>query len=245
MKILEWLKKWWVLSIVGILILLYLYIYLWNNPHHPILLLIQFLISSLVSVGILLYVVYTRELTISSQETVKASRMTAEANIRLVESMQSMLLEQWSCELRENVHLERCGEDISRSIHIEDKRMPEANYIAYLGSRQKRILIFKPLNCGSRPVILNSVKFQISDTRSRKPREISYDPQIPLVLNRDQEKEIFVAYNLEGEMDIRVVEISYQDGDKTQTKWIANSYKEIERYQEPKSETPAEEEYPF
>ena len=245
MKTLEWLRKWWVLSIVGVLIVLYLCIHLYKSPQHPILPLIQFLISSLVSVGVLMYVVYTRELTISAQETVKASRMTAEANIRLVESMQSMLLEQWSCELREDVHLEGGGDDVSRNIHIEDKHMSVANYNNYLRREQKRILIFKPLNCGNRPIILNSVKFQISDTRSRNPREISYDPSVPLVLNRDQAKEISIAYNIEGEMEIRVVEISYQDGDKTQTKWIANSYRETERYQEPKSETPKEEEPPF
>ncbi|MFC1510199.1 hypothetical protein ACFL49_00880 [Candidatus Omnitrophota bacterium] len=184
-----------------------------------------------------MYVIYTRELAISSQETVKASRMTAEANVRLVESMQSMLLEQWSCELRKDVSLSRDNTDVSRSLHVEDKHMDATQYDAYMRREQKRMLIFKPLNCGSRPVILNSVKFQISDTRSRNPREISYDPTTPVVISKDQERELLIAVNIEGEMEIRVLEISYQDGDKLQNKWIANSYRETARYQEPESES--------
>ena len=229
----QWVKKWWVLVLISSLLLRYFYIYFRFGPQHPALSLIQFLINSLVSIAIILYVVYTRELTKSSQATAEASLKTAEANIRLVESMQSMLLEQWACELRENPILIRDGEVVSRIIHVEDKHIPEESYTGYLRRPKKRTLIFKPFNCGSRPVILSSVKFQISETRSKKPRELTYDPPTPMVINKDQEKEILVAYNIEGEVEVRVAEINYQDGDRKQTKWIANAYKEIDRYQEP------------
>ena len=231
----EWLKKWWILSTVSLLLAAYLLVYFFLGSAHPSLNFIQFLISSFVSMGILLYVVYTRDLTKSSQATADASVKTAEANIRLVESMQSMLLEQWVCELREQSSLIREGETVSRSVHVEDKHISEDNYKAFLRRPKKRTLIFKPRNCGSRPVILNSVKFQISETRSNRPRELTYDPQTPLLINQDKEHEIPVVYNLEGEMEIRVLEISYQDGDRKQNKWIANAYKEIDRYQEPES----------
>lgn len=234
MKFLPWLRKWWVLILVGLLLLSYLFIYFRFGSQYWALSLTQFLINSFVSIAVILYVVYTRELTISSQTTAEASRKTAEANIRLVESMQSMLLEQWACELRDNTALAPAGQEVSHSIHVEDKRLPEEKYNEYLGRPKKRTLIFRPFNCGSRPVILYSVKFQISDTRSSRPREIAYDPPTPMVINKDQEKEILVAYNIEGEMEIRVLEISYQDGDKKQNRWIANAYKEISRYQEPK-----------
>jgi len=85
--------------------------------------------------------------------------------------------------------------------------------------------------------ILYSIKFQISDTRSSRPREIVYVPRTPMVISKDEEKEILVAYNMEGEMEIRILEISYQDGDIKQNKWIANAYKEIDRYQEPEGST--------
>ena len=237
MKFFLWLRKWWVLVTVILLLLSYLCIYVRFGSQHLALSLIQFLINSFVSIAIILYVVYTRELTISSQVTAEASRKTAEANIRLVESMQSMLLEQWACELRDNAVLNPAGQEVSRSVHVEDKRLSEERYSAYLRRNKKRTLIFKPLNCGSRPVILYSVKFQVSDTRSSRSREISYDPSTPLVINKDQEKEVLVVYNLEGEMEIRVLEISYQDGDRKLTRWIANGYKEIDRYQEPEGLT--------
>lgn len=237
MEIEKFIKKWWGCAVIFLLIGVYLFFYFFRSPQSQALTIISFLINSFVSLAVVIYVIYTRDLAKSSQATAEASIKTAEANIRLVESMQSMLLEQWACELKENQELIRDGEMISRSIHVEDKHISADHYSAHLRKPKKRTLIFKPLNCGSRPVILYSVKFEISETRSRRPREITYDPPTPIVINKDQEKEILVAYNIEGEIEIRVVEINYQDGDKKQNRWIANAYKEIDRYQEPEGST--------
>ncbi len=193
--------------------------------------LFHFLINATVSLAVILYVVYTRELTSSSQKTAEAAVITAEANIRLVESMQSMLLEQWACELRDDVILLRGGDAISKLIHVEDKRIAEARYAAYLRNTTRRTLIFKPLNCGSRPVVLYNVKFQMNDTRSTKQREIAFDFQPPMVIKKDQTVEIPIAYNIEGELEIRVAEITYLDGEKKQSRWIANPYREPDRYE--------------
>lgn len=237
-RFLEWLRKWWILCLAIFFLIAYLFVYfVYGKQHDALLQLLQFLINAAASLAVILYVVYTRELTVSSQKTTEAAIKTAEANTRLVESMQSMLLEQWACELRANVVLSRDGTSVSKSIHVEDKHIPEPKYDAYLRNAKKRTLIFKPLNCGSRPVILYNVKFQMSDTRSSRPREIAYDPQTPIVINKDKELEIPIAYNLEGELEIRIVEISYQDGDKKQNRWIANSYREADRYQEPEVST--------
>lgn len=237
-------RKWWgCIAIVG-LVLCYLIAYKIYGPNFPLLEIISFLINSVVALAVVIYVVFTRELARSSQETAEASRKTAEANIRLVESMQSMLLEQWNCELRENPELIRNGEEISKEIHVQDKHMPDDTYSRYMRRPRKRILIFKPLNCGPRPIIIESVKFQISDTRSQRTRELSYDPPIAILINRDREKEIFIAYNIEGEMEAKVTEITYRDGQLLQKKWIANFYKELERYEELESSTGTETEEP-
>lgn len=233
MKDLQWLKKWWILVLVGLLVLIHFGLYLIVGSEYKWLKLTKFLIDSFVSIAVILYVIYTRELALLSQVAAEASRKTAEANIRLVESMQSMLYEQWACELRDNPILDPSeAVEISRLIHEEDKHLVK-KYGDFLLKPKKRTLIFKPLNCGSRPVILYSVKFQISDTRSSRPREIVYVPRTPMVISKDEDKEILVAYNMEGEMEIRIIEISYQDGDMKQNKYIANAYKEMDRYQEP------------
>lgn len=232
MNFLHFIRKWWILVLVGLLVLIHLGLYFIFGSEYQWLKLTKFLVDSLVSIAIILYVIYTRELAITSQATAEASRKTAEANLRLVESMQSMLYEQWDCVLKDNPTLDPPdGEDISRIIHVEDKHLTQ-NYNTYLSRPKKRTLIFKPLNCGSRPIILYSVKFQISDTRSSRPRELVYVPRTPMVIKKDEDKEILVAYNMEGEMEIRVLEVNYQDGDMKQNKWIANAYKEIDRYQE-------------
>ncbi len=231
--IIGWLRKWWILCLATLFLLAYLYVYFIVGKTNESLSILQFLINASASLAVILYVVYTRELTLSSQKTTEAAIKTAEANTRLVESMQSMLLEQWACELKPGINLQPDGEAVSKSIHVDDKHISQAKYCAYLAKDVKRTLLFKPLNCGSRPIILYGAKFQMNDTRSSRPREIAYDPQTPIVINKDQEKEIPIAYNLEGELEIRIVEISYQDGDKKQNRWIANAYRETDRYQEP------------
>lgn len=232
-EIIPWLKKWWLVVLVCVPLICYIYVYFSLGSEHKTLTFLQFLINFFVSIAIILYVIYTRDLAISSQSSAEASRKTAEANLKLVESMQSMLLEQWVCELRDTPTLIPTGKDVSSKVHIEDKHVQKEKYEEYLNKPKRRILIFKPRNCGSRLVLLYSVKFQISDTRSSKARDISYDPPKPVLISKDEEQEIPVAYNVEGEMEIRVSEISYQDGDIKQNRWIANGYKEIDRYQEP------------
>ena len=127
------------------------------------------------------------------------------------------------------------GESVSSEIYLEDKKMKEKDYHEYLKKDKKRILVFKPRNCGSKLVLLKSMKFQINDTRSNKTRDISYTPPTFIAIQQDKEAEILAAYNIEGEMEIRVSEISYLDGDLLQNKWIASGYRESERYQEPES----------
>lgn len=191
--------------------------------------LITFLINGLGVLAIVLYVMYTKELAESSNKT-------AEASIKMVEAMQSRVLEQWECRKCDNVRLIRGGEEVSRVIHISDKQISERDYEGYKKTDKPRVLIFKPMNMGPRPVLLKRVKFGISDSRAKIERDISYDPEPPIVIQKEKSIELQVCYDMEGIIAARVVEIEYKDGDIVQTLWTANPFNERRHEIEPELE---------
>jgi len=226
--------KWWpCIIIIGLVI--------WGSIDHFFLpktdnvQIIIFLINSIGVLAIVIYVMYTKELAESSNKT-------AEANIKIVESMQSRILEQWECRKCKDINLIRGGEDVSRVIHVTDKQIVESEYESYKESEKPRVLIFKPMNMGPRAVLLRRVKFVISDSRSKLERDISYNPEPPRVVQKEQNIEIQVCYDIEGMMSARVAEIEYNDGSIEQTLWTANPFSE--RRHEPEPEI-KEEETPF
>lgn len=214
----NWLSKWWpCLFIIGLLsygIIDYFFLPEIDNIH-----IVTFLINSIGVLAIVIYVMYTKELAESSNKI-------AEANIKIVESMQSRILEQWECRKCKNINLIRGGEDVSYVIHVSDKQISESEYENYKKSEAPRVLIFKPMNMGPRPVLLRRVKFTISDSRCKIERDISYDPEPPIVIQKEQSIEMQVCYDIEGMISARVVEIEYNDGNIEQTLWIANPFSE-------------------
>ncbi len=224
----NWLSKWWpCLFIIGLLsygIIDYFFFPKIDNIN-----LITFLINGLGVLAIVIYVMYTKDLAESSNKT-------AEANIKIVESMQSRILEQWECRKCDNIHLIRGGEEVSRAIHISDKQISERDYEGYKKTDKLRVLIFKPMNMGPRPVLLKRIKFGISDSRAKVERNISYDPEPPIVIQKEVSIELQVCYDIEGMIAARIVEIEYKDGDIVQTLWTANPFNEKRHEIEPELE---------
>lgn len=184
------------------------------------------MVSSLINgigvLAIIIYVIYTKDLA-------EASIKTAEANVQLVASMQSRILEDWECRKCSPVNLIRGGDHISEVLHISDKQINTDAYERFKGCDTPYILIFKPLNMGPRPVVLKKVKFVVSDTRCKVERDLSWNPSSPVVLSKDERIELHICYDMEGMLSARIAEIEYQDGEINQVSWIANPFSERRR----------------
>lgn len=226
----NWFLKWWpCFVIIGLLVWSIIdQIFLEQLDTTPI---VGPLINGIGVLAIVIYVIYTKDLAESSQKT-------AEANVRIVESMQSRILEEWECRKCSNVILIRGGEDVSRVLHISDKEINEQEYTRFTRREKLNVLVFKPMNMGPRPVLLKRVKFIISDTRCKRERDLSWDPGKPVVIQKDKNIEIIVCYDMEGMISARVAEIEYQDGVVNQTLWIANPFTERRHEPEPEAERP-------
>lgn len=227
----EWLKKWWPIIIVA-LFLLWGIVAFYIPADMRQFQLITFLVQGLVALAVIIYVIYTRDLAIYSQQT-------AMANERLVESMRSLVVEQWEVKEMEDVQLIPGGDDLSRDIYVDDKDFSQAKYDSYVERRKIRVLIFKPMNCGTRTVFLKSIWFAVACSKVLSYRQLPYDAQPPAALHKDEFIEIPVIYDIEGAIEARVVGITYQDGDLEQTKWIANPFEE-RRFFEPERKTEEE-----
>jgi hypothetical protein len=191
---------------------------------------VRFLLDAIVGVSVVIYVIYTRDLSRSSQAM-------AEANLEIVRSLRSLLVEEWVAQERPRAGVALCrgGMELSRTVHIEDLQMPMELYERRRGREQVRLLIFKPMNSGSRVILLRSVRFAIFLTATGRVRELVFEPEHPLAIRKEEHAEIHVAYDFEGQIDARVVEIDYLDGDQAQSKWVANPWREG-RYFEPEGE---------
>ena len=225
----NWLSKWWPCLLLFAIVIWGIVDYFFV-PESDQTEFIKFLLNASGVLAVVMYVIYTRGLSESSQQI-------AQANVRLVESTQSRILEQWVVEKPETVNLIDGG-TASWAIHVDDKEIGEERYREYQGKHRPRVLIFRPMNVGTRPVILKSVKFKIADSRSGRERDVSYSPECPVVLQKDSCIDIQVCYSIEGQINARVAEIDYNDGLSRQTIWLANPFTE-KRYEE--AEEPEEE----
>lgn len=225
----NWRSKWWpCLFIIGLLsygIIDHFFLPKTDNIN-----LITFLINGLGVLAIVIYVIYTKDLAESSNKT-------AEANIQLVASMQSRILEDWECRKCTQVNLIRGGGDISEALHTADKQINNDEYNRFKSCGKPRILIFKPLNMGPRPVVLKKAKFIVSDTRCKIERDLSWNPSSPVVIPKDGRIELQICYDMEGMLSARIAEIEYQDGEVNQTLWTANPFSEKRHEQEQEVES--------
>lgn len=219
----QWVKRWWPVVFVS-LFLLWGIVAFYIRADTRDFELIKFLVQGVVALALIFYVTYTKDLATYSQQT-------ALANKQIVESMQSLIAEQWEAKETEGAQLILKGEDLSREIYVHDKDWKENDYDEYIGRKSKRVLFFKPMNNGTRTVFLKSVKLEIADSRMVTFREISYDPEPPRTLHKDESIEIPVVYDIEGVIEARVSSIRYQDGNLEQTTWIARPFRET-RYTE-------------
>ncbi len=219
--------RWWpVVVFIGIGVLGRVY-GLGPHKNEEMFNLLRFLLDLGVGLSVVIYVIYTRDLAQSSQ-------VMAEANLEIVRSLRSLLVEEWVAQERVRLDVDLCrgGLELSQVVHLEDLQMPRERYERRAARDRVRVLIFKPLNSGTRLVLLRSVKFQIFLTAAGRVRELAFAPEHPLPIKKEEHAEIHILYDFEGQIDARVVEIDYLDGDRSQNKWVANPWREG-RYFEP------------
>lgn len=188
---------------------------------------LKLLVDLVVGLAIVIYVIYTRDLA-------KSSQVTADANLEIVRSMRSQIVEEWVAQERaaSEVRLCRDGDELSRDIHLTDLGMPRDRFERKLTRDRHRVLIFKAMNTGTRVILLRSVKFQILLSPGGRGRELVFAPEHPIAIRKDEYAEVQVVHDFEGQIEARVVEIDYLDGDQPQTQWVANPWREG-RYFEP------------
>lgn len=217
----------WPYIAFGILILIYTYFYFFR-PNQHVLTYVQFLLNAIAALAVVKYVIYTREL-------VKSGQQTADANRQLIETMRPLLLEEWAAQERpaDEIRFVRGATEVSRALHLEDIGVPEWTYDQHCQGSRRRVLIFRPFNNGPRVVLLKRLKLEIS--HRGHAREISCDPDRPLMIPQNERIELHVVYDFVGQIDAKIVDIEYLDGDRIQRNWVANPWSE-RAYFEPESD---------
>lgn len=133
----------WPYIIFGALVVVYTYFYFWK-PTLEIGDYLQFLLNAIAGLAVVLYVIYTREL-------VKSGQQTAQANLELIATMRSLLLEEWVAQDRPATEIRLLPPgalELSRTLHISDLGMPADRYDHQCGRDKRRVLIFRPYNGG-------------------------------------------------------------------------------------------------
>jgi hypothetical protein len=223
----SWASRWWPLLAFAVIGILGCFYGFGAHKNDDVFKFLRFLVDLVVGLAVVVYVIYTRDLA-------RTSQLTADANLEIVKSMRSLLVEEWVAQERPRAEVNLCrgGTELSRVVHIDDQDMPADRYERRTGRERVRLLIFKPMNSGTRVILLRSARIQVSLTPAGRPRELVITPEHPLAIRQDESVEIQVLYDFEGQMDARVVEIDYLDGDRSQNKWVANPWREA-RYFEP------------
>lgn len=212
-------KAAWPYLVFGAIILVYTYFYFYK-PSPSVLTYLQFLLNAVAGLAVVVYVVYTREL-------VKAGQQTAEANLQLLETMRSYLVEEWVAQERpcDKVAFLPGSEELSRTLHVEGVGMPPDRYDHHCQKEKVRILIFRPFNGSPRLLLLKRVKLEVGIAKGN-PQEISYDLERPLRIPQNESIELHVLFDFVGQIDARLVEIEYLDGVRIQKTWVANPWSE-------------------
>jgi hypothetical protein len=222
----------WPYAVFGAIVLTYTYFY-FGKSNQSLLAYLQFLLNAIVGLAVVLYVIYTGRL-------VKSGQQTADANLQLIETMRSYLVEEWVAQERpaREIQFVPGGEEISRALHVQSIGMPPERYEQECQRDKLRVLIFRPFNGGPRLLLLKRVKLEIGFGKGG-PREISCDLERPLRIPQNASTELHVLYDFVGQIEARVIEIEYLDGVRVQKTWVANPWSE-RTYFAPESTTVAE-----
>jgi hypothetical protein len=220
-KVSRFLFKSWPYLFFLALIVVYTYFYFFYKHDNTLVLgYLQFLLNGVAALAVVIYVIYTREL-------VKSGQQTAEANLQLIETMRSYLVEEWVAQERPTteINLVPGSKQLSRSLHIDGIGMPADRYDQHCNRDKQRVLIFRPYNGGPRLLLLRRVRLEIAFGKG-SPQEISCDLERPLRIPQNGSVEIHVLYDFMGQIDARVLEIEYLDGVRVQRTWVANPWSE-------------------
>lgn len=203
-KLYKVLKIWWPVAILLLIFVIAGFTkYIYNNN-----VIYSFTIDLIKSIGVLMivmYVIYTRILSLETKRMAEASMgmYIAEKGTVLTEVYEST---------SDFSHLTEDVKKITQKIHINDKKISQDEFDSYKEQTDLPSVILVIKNICSRRIEASKIDFSVRHTGTTEPYDVSCDiskigPILPWT-----DKEISLIVAPEGEIEIIVKSIDYVDG---------------------------------
>jgi hypothetical protein len=223
-KFFKWLLIWWPVLLLGIILVIAgvtKYIY----PNNSVYSLMVYLIKAISVIMIVMYVIYTRLLSLETQ------RM-AEASIGLYNSEKGTVL----AELTESVcdfdNLLSDAKKITKTLHISDKKLGEEEFSKLVKEKNIPAISLLIKNISARRIEASKISYKVRHTGCEKYYDINCDiSQIGTIIPW-ADKEIALVIAPEGEIEIIINSIDYLDGGVVQRINLKDNYI-LERIRKP------------